>query len=146
VGNNYRKMSMTKYYILTLIGVLFGLYLRMNVAYTTDFWLNETLSIVASKHASYINLLLQNNDYWDFSHPSLYYVILKIWMSAFPFTEAWIRNLSLMFFLPSSLLVYLIAKRMHKNAGYVAVIWCSGNPLFVGLGYQARMYAMAIFI
>lgn len=138
---------MKKLHIL-LLGFLItalGLWLRLNATLLTDLSSDEVLSIQVSK-LPLKDLALSMQSYWDLVHPPLYYVLLKGWIT-FSHEAWWLRSFSILWFIPSCILLYAVGKRVTNSFGGLFVILLfSVHPLFVTVGFVARMYSLGLFL
>lgn len=64
-------------FVFVLLSIIFGIYIRFRYGLFTDLWGDEALSHFIAKHTSWTDLFLQKGQYWDFAHPSFYYLYLK---------------------------------------------------------------------
>lgn len=133
--------------LLTGMAVVFGLYERIKYIFYTELIGDESLSISISLFTPVQDLIFQNQGYWDYVHPSGYYVLLKLWLTFLPHTDWSVRLMTLLFFIGSLFLVYYLARKISSmNMALIVLTFFSLHPLLFELSYQARMYFPAIFI
>ncbi len=143
------KFSKLSALLLFLIAVIagIGLFLRAHIAYTTELWSDESSSVYDATQVSNRNLILQKGNFYSIQHPSGYYLLLKAWITFGYFDDNWIRTLSLLFFLPTIIVIYKLSRNLalDENASVIVILIFSFHPLLLSLGYQARMYAVTLF-
>lgn len=77
--------------------------------------------------------------------PPFYYLLLHTWMGIFGTGEAAIRSLSFLFFLGTSLTVFLIGKHLwDKKTGILAALLTLTNPFLFIYAFEGRMYALLL--
>ncbi len=109
---------------------------------TTSLWGDESFTAVAVQENFFRMLEIVIKD----TAPPLYYILLFIWTRIFGHSEVAIRSLSVLLYLGTVFLVYLIAKHIwHKKAGLLAVLLCLANPFLFPFAFEARMYAILVF-
>jgi mannosyltransferase len=75
-------------------------------------------------------------------HPPLYYLLLKLWRSAFGESEAALRALSAMCSTFTVLFAYLIGRTFNWQTGWLAAFLLAGMPFTIYYAQEARMYAL----
>jgi mannosyltransferase len=75
-------------------------------------------------------------------HPPLYYLLLKLWRSAFGESEAALRALSAMCSTFTVLFAYLIGRTFNWQTGWLAAFLLAGMPFAIYYAQEARMYAL----
>ena len=134
---------MKKNIILFLI-ISIGLFLRLRIISIADLWLDEIFSVNLTK-LSWYDLLFSQGEYWDFVHPPLYYILLKIWIS-FSDGVLWLKTLGLLFYIASSFLLYkTIHQLFSKKTAILTVLFYAVNPFIINLDIQVRMYGILSF-
>lgn len=142
----YKRKGSKK--LLTLIFIfLLGFFLRVSVAYSTQLWGDESISVYLAREVSFKDLFFQNGEYFDTVHPSGYYLLLKLWLFIGFFDDNWIRTLSLAFFPLTLLVIYKLGREVFNNKKtiFLVLLLFAVHPLLVNLGYQARPYALTLF-
>ncbi len=135
---------MKKSLVVAVCVVILGFFLRLRVALFADLWLDEVFSWSLAQ-LPLVDLIFSKGQYWDFVHPPLYYILLKLWMLGGD-SETWMRSLSLLFYVGNSVLLFLIGRKLFSTkSGLVVLALYAVNPFFVNLDFQVRMYAMAVF-
>lgn len=83
----------------------------------------------------------------DISHPPLFYVLLKGWLSIGPPLEAWVRVLPAMFGAATLVPLYGITRLLRLGLGATAVVLClfAVNGEMVYFAQHARMFSMLQF-
>ena len=127
---------------------LLGLVLRSRIAFTTELWGDESISVFNATKVPLKDLILQTGKYGSIEHPSGYFLLLKLWIMLGFFDEKWIRLLSVALFLPTFVVIYKLSKSisLYSSTAIISVLVFSVHPLLVSLGYQARMYAITLFV
>ena len=139
-------MNKTSFWLfIFIICLLLGTFIRFNYGLTTDLWNDEALSYFTAKNTTYQDLFLSIGKYDDFVHPPFYYIFLKTCL-LFGNNESWLRLISLFWFIPSLVLVFLIGRDIkNTQAGLITGSLFSLHPLFNNLAFQVRSYSMVIF-
>lgn len=107
-------------------------------------WLDEATTAQTLKHLSISQIISQFSP-TDF-HPPLYYIGMKLWTNLFGYSELALRAPSVVFAILTSLVVYLIGKRLRdEHVGLAAMLLFLFNPLVIYYSQEARMYMMAVF-
>lgn len=133
-------------YVLVIIFLILGFYLRHKIASSTDFWQDESMSFAIANQTSFKSLFFQDSSYSDIHHPPYYYWLLKKWLVFFPSSVISIRFLTLIFYPLTFFVLYVLGKKHFSPAvGTLSVAFFATHPLMVNLGFQARMYAITIF-
>lgn len=124
--------------------LLLGFFLRL-ISLNQSLWLDEATSIIVSRDFSFSEILTRFSP-GDF-HPPLYYLLLKIWISAFGSGEVIARLISIIFAVGTIPLVFSIGERLfNKNVGLVSALFLATAPLHIYYSQEVRMYAMATFL
>jgi len=128
---------------LTGLIILAGLILRAYLTLHKSMWLDEVITFMLAK-LPFIDLIFQNNRYWDYSHPSGYYLLVKLW-SFFGTSEIFLRLPALLSYLVS---VYFLKKISdYFNSKFITFLLLTifvFHPLLVQLGFELRMYSIII--
>ena len=115
----------------------------MNTLLNCSLWGDEAFSAVAVQKPFWqmINVVIKDTS------PPLFYIISFIWFKIFGSSEIAIRSLSLLFYLGTSLVVYLIAKELFRNVfgAVLAAILTFFNPFLFPYAFEGRMYFCLLF-
>jgi len=107
-------------------------------------WLDEAFSMAISRR-SLIDMLalVVLSD----THPPLYYLLLKLWMSLGD-GEAHVRLLSALFSIAAIPVMYNLAAHLYgdRRVGLIAAAILAVSPFQVWYAQEARMYAMLTFL
>ncbi len=134
-------------YLTIFFVVMVGLLLRIDVAFNTELWGDESLTVAISENTSYYDLVAQSDKYYDKYAPSGYYTLLKVWMDIGVFHAHWFRLLSIILYLPTIYFIYKTAQNISrlKNFDIFSTFIFAVHPLIVNQGFQVRPYALALF-
>jgi uncharacterized membrane protein len=124
---------LTKKFLLLL---LFSLGLCL-ISLDQSLWLDEAISANVVKNYSYGEIVTKFSPS-DF-HPPLYYLMLKGWTTVFGYSEVSLRMPSVIFFLVTIYMVYLLA-------GSGAALLTGLNPLLIYYSQETRMYSMVTML
>ncbi len=113
--------------------------------FVQSFWRDEAFSYVLAKRHLLDIVRLTAGDF----NPPLYYVILHIWINLFGKSEIAIRSLSLVFYVGTVYVCFLILNEIFKfttkkSTAYLLLIII--NPILVYYAFEARMYTMLAFL
>jgi uncharacterized membrane protein len=109
---------------------------------TVSLWGDESFTAVAVQNNFSRMLYIVSKD----TAPPLYYIFLFIWTGIFGNSEIAIRSLSVLLYLGTVFVAYLIAKKIqHKWAGILAALVCLANPFLFPFAFEGRMYAILVF-
>lgn len=109
---------------------------------TTSLWGDESFTTVAVRENFLRMLQIVAKD----TAPPLYYICLFIWTRIFGDSEVAIRSLSVLLFLGTVAIVYLIAKTVwNKKTGLLAALLTLANPFLFTFAFEGRMYAILVF-
>jgi len=108
----------------------------------TSLWGDEAFTAVAVKENFLRMLEIVTKD----TAPPLYYLCLFVWTRIFGSSEIAIRSLSLLLYLGTIFIVYLITKRIwDKKTGLLAAFLALANPFLFPFAFEGRMYAILVF-
>lgn len=127
-------------------GILFGLVLAFQLfnLTTISLWHDEAFSA----------LLIRYDDYGEMLHrigldvhPPLYYMILRIWASAFGDSLFSLRSFSLFFGLLGMAATFALAKEIFqkRNLAFFSALILGMNSFQIQYHLEARMYTLATF-
>lgn len=109
---------------------------------TTSLWGDESFTAIAVQEKFWPMLQIVAKD----TAPPLYYILLFIWTRMFGASEPTIRSLSLLLYLGTAYLVFLIAKKVwNKKTGFLALWLILSNPFLFPFAFEGRMYAIMVF-
>lgn len=139
------KIKFDFWLVVAVISFIIGVGVRFYYGLNTDLWGDEALSYFIAKDTPWLDLIFSIGKYWDLAHPPLYYVFLKT-VLLFGNYDWLLRLASLVWFVPSAFLIYLIGHQINdRKSGLLAFSLFSLHPLLNNLAFQARSYAMALF-
>lgn len=108
----------------------------------TSLWGDESFTAVAVKENFLRMLQIVIKD----TAPPLHYFCLFIWTRIFGHSEVAIRSLSVLLYLGTAIVVYLIAKKIWgKITGFLATLLSLANPFLFPFAFEGRMYAILVF-
>lgn len=124
--------------------LLSALLLRL-ISINQSLWLDEATSGLLARDFSFRGILT------DFSpgdfHPSLYYLLLKVWVGVLGSSEVGLRSFSLVAGLAAVYVVYLIGKRLlNRKTGLLAALFLATSGLHIYYSQEARMYALSTLL
>lgn len=113
--------------------------------FVASFWRDEAFSYLMAKLPLHTLLWSTAQD----ANPPLYYLLLKLWMTIFGYSEVALRSLSLIFFWATLYVVFLIMNDVYKlsvkkSLFYLLLFIC--NPLLNYYAFEARMYSLLAFL
>jgi len=139
--NKKQWLKCYHYLILTIIGGI-GLFLRLKLAITQEIWLDE-INILQLTHDNSLKQLIFMN-HWDTAHPQLYYLFMHFWQNISHHLLI-LRLPTLLSFIPAFILIYFMASTVkNKLIGLTVSLLFAIHPMFVSLGFQAKMYGLTI--
>ncbi len=108
--------------------------------WTQSLWRDEAFSVWIAQDSLTEVIRRTSGDY----NPPLYYLLLHVWMRVFGRSEIALRSLSLVAFLITIYVTYLIGrqvfKKNHKFARYLMLLTAT-SPLLIYYAFELRMYA-----
>lgn len=130
------------------LAVIVGLLIRIDVAYNTELWGDESLTVLISEVTPYYDLITQSDLFYDKYASSGYYTLLKVWIDIGFFDAAWFRSLSVLFYFPTVYFIYKTARNISKTKyfGVFTVLIFSVHPLLANQAFQVRPYALSLFL
>lgn len=134
------------FYFKKLILIFFSIFFITNFYYILNgysYWRDEIFSVSTSLQSwkdLFFNTILPD------THPPLYPLILKAWISVFSSSEISTRLLSLIFSILTLLTSYFYFFKNNYKRGFVFIILIISNPLFNFYAQEARMYSLMIFL
>lgn len=124
--------------------LVFSLLLRL-ISVGQSLWLDEATSATVVRDLSFSQYFGQFAP-GDF-HPPLYYLLLKLWGTAFGTSEVALRSLSVLLGVGTVYVLYLIGKNLFKErVGLVASLLLAISGLHIYFSQEARMYVLASFL
>jgi 4-amino-4-deoxy-L-arabinose transferase-like glycosyltransferase len=109
---------------------------------TVSLWGDESFTAVAVQQSFGRMLAIVAKD----TAPPLYYICLFIWTRLFGPSEISIRLLSVLFYLGTVVVVYLIARKIwNHQTGLLASLLLVANPFLFPFAFEGRMYAILVF-
>ncbi len=136
-----RGKTLPTLYLLAILALAAALLFA--AAAQKSFWEDEAFTaIFAQKDTSE---LLEGLS-WDV-HPPLYLLLVNQWGKVFGFDELGLRSFSILWSLAALLLAYKLARDLiGEPAALLALTLLALNPLLLMYGFNARYYAMAVFM
>ena len=116
--------------IVAVLSFLIGAGARFYYGLSTDFWADEGVSYFIARDTAWLDLIFSTGRYYDLVHPPLYYIFLKF-ILLISSQDWFLRLASLLWFLPSAFLIYLIGKFDSRNTGLLALSLFSLHPFFL---------------
>ena len=113
--------------------------------FVASFWRDEAFSYLMARLPIHKLLWFTAQD----ANPPLYYLVLKVWMSVFGFSEVALRSLSFIFFWATIYVAFLIMKEVFKISTKKSLFYLLLfiiNPFLHYYAFEARMYSMMAFI
>ncbi len=108
----------------------------------TSLWGDESFTAVAVKENFSRVMEIVSKD----TAPPLYYIVLFCWTRIFGHSEIAIRSLSLLLYLGTILVVFLIAKKIwDKKTAFIAGLLTLANPFLFPFAFEGRMYMILVF-
>ena len=107
-------------------------------------WLDEAITVNTVQNYTLVNIVRQFAG-GDF-HPPLYYLFMKLWTNIFGYSEIALRMPSVIFSLITIYIVYLIVRKIKKNAALWGMALVAFNPLLIYYAQEARMYSMVTML
>lgn len=115
----------------------------METLFNCSLWGDEAFSAVAAQKPflQMMEIVLKDTS------PPLFYIIMFIWFRIFGSSEIAIRSLSLLFYLGTTTVVYLIGKELFRSKK--EVLWATFltffNPFLFPYAFEGRMYFALLF-
>jgi len=110
--------------------------------FNTSLWGDEAFSAVACQKPFFAMMQVVFKD----TSPPLMYLIMWTWFRIFGSSEIAIRSLSLLFYLGTTLVVYLIGKKLFDSkTGIIASLLTFFNPFLFPYAFEGRMYFCLLF-
>jgi len=114
----------------------------MNTLFNVSLWGDEAFSAVAAQKPFWQMMAVVIKD----TSPPLFYIISFLWFRIFGSSEIAIRSLSLVFYLGTSFIVYLIGKTINgRKTGALAALLTFFNPFLFPYAFEGRMYFCLLF-
>lgn len=114
----------------------------MNTLFNCSLWGDEAFSAVLAQRPFWPMIQIVAKD----TSPPLMYIIMWIWFRIFGSSEIAIRSLSLLFYIGTTILVYLIGKELFdKKTGIFSALLSFFNPFLFVYAFEGRMYFTLLF-
>ncbi len=137
-----------------ILFIFFLAFLIRLIALDQSLWLDEATTARVVQQYSFTQIITRFSPH-DF-HPPLYYLFMKVWTTAFGYTEVSLRMPSVIFSLLTGYIIYFTGKKIDSGRASLARmtkdrvgLWAAAfflfNPLIVYYSQEARMYMMATF-
>ncbi len=127
-------------YLLLLLIIALGAYLRFFLIGNKTVWLDEAFSIWLANHAL--------PDLWSWliridQHPPLYYSLLSLWQALFGDLQAVVRALSALCSIATLPVLFLAARRLFDQpTALIVTLLLAVSPIHVRYAQEARMYGL----
>ncbi|MEI7604177.1 MAG: hypothetical protein WCJ19_04100 [bacterium] len=130
-------------YKLEALFLILGLIVRLPYLVLEPVFWDESFSWVIKQHSFTGIIEATSVD----THPPLYYIVLKIWTSIFGDNIYVMRSLSILFWICTMIVLFILIRRISKNITKRVLIYSILTlfPLLMWLSVLSRMYSMAIF-
>lgn len=127
-----------------ILSVAFGFFVRVSFAIHRPLWLDETIALATSKFPI-IDLILQQNQYWDYAHPPFFYMFVKL-LSHIGITELFLRTPALASFLISAFFIYKISEKLYnsKFITFIVLTYFSFHSFLIQRGAELWMYSLIL--
>lgn len=111
--------------------------------WTQSLWRDEAFSVWIAQDSLSEVIRRTSGDF----NPPLYYILLHFWMRIFGRSEVTLRGMSVVFFLLSLIVVYLLAKELFKSkfAARTTTLLFAINPMLDYFAFELRMYSLLVF-
>ena len=138
-------MKLSEKHWLIIVGLMFTAYALLRFWHLTDscLWFDEIFSVHAAEH-SFQNL------FWfvaqDLIHPPLFYILLKLWISAGGEHLFWLRLFSVLFSILALIPFYLLCRQLKLTLPTIALaltfLTVSGS--LIKYAQEVRMYSLLL--
>ncbi len=129
-------------YLLLIIIVLLGSFLRVHDLNTENLWTDEIITLDHLKADSLETSIADRE-----LTPTFYFNFLKYWTNLFGTSEQALRSLSIVFDLLAIIFIFLLgAKLFNKKVGLLAALFLATTMLQVLYAQEARPYSMFGFL
>lgn len=109
---------------------------------TEALWRDEAFSVLLSKNDPLEIISLSAGD----ATPPLYYLLLHYWMALFGDSEVALRALSVLFWIGTAAVLYLIGRRQSLKAGFWLAALALSQPLLFRYALEVRAYSLFAFL
>ena len=129
------------------IGLIAAIYILLRFWHLTDscLWFDEIFGIHAAEHdwSALFGFIAQ-----DLIHPPLFYVLLKIWITAGGESLFWLRLFPVVFSILALFVFYLFCKqiKMSYTAIVAALSFFAANGALIKYAQEVRMYSLLLFL
>ncbi len=114
----------------------------METLFNCSLWGDEAFSAVLAQRPFFEMIGVVAKD----TSPPLFYIIMWSWFKIFGSSEIAIRSLTLLFYLGTITLVYLISKKLYnKKTAILSVLLTFFNPFLFPYAFEGRMYFSLLF-
>lgn len=119
--------------------LIIGTVLRF-VSINQSVWLDEAISANVARSYTIVGIIFGFSQS-DF-HPPFYYILLKLWSTAFGTSEIGLRSLSVFFGVVSIFVIYKLGQKLFsEKVGVIAALLLAIAPLHIYYSQEARMYS-----
>jgi len=111
---------------------------------TQSLWRDEAFTYSLSQQGFGKILFYTAKDF----NPPLYYLLIKIWVYLFGKSEIALRSVSLIFYMATLFVVFLILSELFRiglKKKFIYLLYVAINPVLVFYAFEARMYSMLAF-
>ncbi len=110
--------------------------------FNCSLWGDEAFSTVLAQRRFWPMIKIIAND----TSPPLMYIIMWTWFRVFGSSEIAIRSLTLLFYLGTIVIIYLIGKELfNRKTGILAALLSFFNPFLFPYAFEGRMYFTLLF-
>lgn len=128
---------------LASIGAVVFMVISLWIGMQQSVWFDEAYSIIIAKQPAAQLVHLTALD----THPPLYYLILKGWVSVFGWSELALRSLSILLGGIAVFVAALLLRRMFSaRVAALALPFVALAPFLLRFGFEIRMYVLASLI
>jgi uncharacterized membrane protein len=139
-GNFKLKQVRWEYYLLAFI-LLFALFIRLYALGSAPFWIDESISALASKNIIAKGIPVLDSGFY-YSGAPLFHYSQALFMLLFGVNELAARLVSVVFGLLTIVLAYFIGKEYSKSGGIISALFFAVFYLEVFFSRQARFYQL----
>lgn len=137
------KNKKPKFVVMLIMGVLLAMTICLLIGMRQSVWFDEAYSILVAKQPIDQLIHLTSID----THPPLYYILLKLWASAFSWNELVLRGFSVLCMGGGMFMAGLLSKKLFgERTAFLSLPFIIFAPFVLRYGFEIRMYALATFI
>ncbi|MEI6831368.1 MAG: glycosyltransferase family 39 protein [Candidatus Omnitrophota bacterium] len=142
--NKFTRLLTNKYFILSFI-LAIGVFLRFYHLTGKSLWYDEACSLNLAAY-NWMDIFFSHNVITHIPRP-FYFILLKLWVGLFGYTEIAVRSLSVIFGILSIILIYKLARILFGvSAGLISAFILSISPYNIYYSQQVRYYTLFLFL